>query len=153
MGTASDDAAERGGDAGGQPDYLRTSEANRRREAAKDQARAVGNYLQHLKDKAGMRNITEKTLARRESTLDSKMSNPDNSALDDLLLMQDKKDVERDRRSLAELEEAEKRVESKFVQHAAGFAERKGIEFETWLEFGVSRSVLRKAGIKTQRKA
>ena len=148
MGTASDDATERGGDAGGQPDYLRTSEANQKREAAKDESRAVGNYLQHLKDKAGMRNITEKTLAARESKLKAKMANPDNSALDDLLLMQEQKNLERDRRSMAELEEAEKRVEDKFVEHAASFAERKNIDFETWAEYGVPRQVLRRAGIK-----
>lgn len=153
MGMASDDATERGGDAGGQPDYLRTSEANQKREAGKDEARSVRNYLQHLKDKAGMRKVTEKTLARRESALNSKLTNPENSALDELLLMQEKRDLERDRSNLADLEESEKRVESKFIEHAASFAQRRGIDYETWIEYGVPRSVLSRAGIKAQRKS
>jgi hypothetical protein len=38
--------------------------------------------------------------------------------------------------------------EANFIKHAAAYSKRRGISWETWIEAGVPRAVLTKAGIE-----
>lgn len=67
-----------------------------------------------------------------------------------LLLMQERSEIEK---SLAALQEQPdtSAIEEAFVQHAASFSERKGVEYATWRDYGVDAATLAKAGVTRTR--
>ncbi len=66
--------------------------------------------------------------------------------LEELLLMQQHRDLEAEIRSVEVPDDLEP-LEAAFVEVAASFGEAKGITYETWRELGVDPDVLEAAGI------
>ena len=115
------------------------------------QGRAVRAYLEALeahRPKRGRKRTPESMrakLAEIEATLE------DASPIDRLQLIQTRIDLEQEldaeenKADLAALEQG-------FIEAAAGYAERKGISYPAWREFGVEPNVLKAAGIKRTRR-
>ncbi|QYG91226.1 hypothetical protein HC251_01420 [Iamia sp. SCSIO 61187] len=110
------------------------------------QAKAVSDYLEALaanKPKRG-RQRTPDTIKARIAKIDDELATAD--AISALNLRQERLDLE------AELASKSSGVdisglESAFVAHAKGYAQRKGISYAVWRDAGVAAAVLKKAGI------
>ena len=103
----------------------------------RNQARAVGNYLEALeanKPKRG-RPRTVDSVKKRLTTVEHELKTT--SGLTRLSLLQERRDLGL---PLADEELVEARV-------AKPYSARKGISYSAWREFGVSPEVLKKAGI------
>lgn len=108
---------------------------------------AVRAYLEALethRPKRGRKRTVESIKAKLEAIA----AELDNAAgITKLDLIQERRDLER------ELQEREEVVdisalEEGFISVARDYGQRKGIEYATWREFGVSAAVLKAAGIK-----
>jgi hypothetical protein len=110
------------------------------------EGRAVRDYLEGLRStrpKRGRKRTPESIrdrLAKIEAAL------VDASAIDELQLVQERRDLE------AELEAMDSGVdmealESAFVDVAKSYADRKGISYASWRDVGVPAAVLKRAGI------
>jgi hypothetical protein len=110
------------------------------------EGRAVRDYLEGLRStrpKRGRKRTPESIrdrLAKIETAL------VDASAIDELQLVQERRDLE------AELEAMDSGVdmealESAFVDVAKSYADRKGISYASWRDVGVPAAVLKRAGI------
>lgn len=113
------------------------------------QASAVRAYLEALeanRPKRG-RKRTPESIERRLAAIDAQYETA--SALKALQLLQERKNLEaelvtlRSAGSRSDLE----RLQKEFVRNAGAYGEAKGISYSTWREIGVSRQVLRDAGI------
>ncbi|MGY9071802.1 MAG: hypothetical protein ACKVHU_02490 [Acidimicrobiales bacterium] len=69
------------------------------------------------------------------------------SGMDRLELMQTRRDLEREL-AAGDTTVDLSALEADFVAMAASYSERKGIEYATWREFGISAITLKEAGIK-----
>jgi hypothetical protein len=96
------------------------------------EARIVRSYLEALGSRT---RDTEKSLV----SIDQKLTNTELSALERLNLLQR-------RRNLVRV--SEQNFESAFVDVAASYSARMGIEFATWREMGVPVRVLKLAGVR-----
>lgn len=114
------------------------------------ESRAIKSYLDALgRPKRRGRPVTPETLRTRIADLDQKIAAEENP-LRRVDLIQTRLDAE------SALESANaaadmSRLEAGFVDHAAGYSERKGITYAAWREAGVPASVLKDAGIKRTR--
>lgn len=114
--------------------------------AGRIEAAAVRDYLEALESnrpKPGRRPTVASLSAKRES-IDNQVAEA--TPIKRLLLLQERRDVE----AAIEALQAESDVESTeeaFISNAASYGARKGIQYATWREFGVSADVLRRAGI------
>lgn len=118
--------------------------------AAMEQGRAEGrvvrDYLEALRSsrpKRGRRRTAD-TITARLAKIDEELV--DASAIDELQLRQERRDLE------AELESFDSGVdlealEEGFVEVAASYGERKGISYATWRDVGVAAATLKRAGI------
>ena len=61
-------------------------------------------------------------------------------------MLQDRRDIEKQLAALAD-EPDMSAVEAGFIEHAASYGQRKGIQYATWREAGVPADLLAKAGI------
>lgn len=109
------------------------------------EARAIKTYLEALANRRPGRPVTTESLNGRIERLEAKLAT-ETDPLKRVDLVQQRLDAV----------EALKRVEASadmdaleagFVDHAAGYSERKGISYTAWRESGVPARVLRKAGI------
>lgn len=118
--------------------------AQGRREGA-----AVRRYLEALSANKGKRGRkrTPDSIQRRIKAIDGEINTA--SALDALLLRQERKDLDAELTRLTNKVDL-KALEKNFISAAAAYGARKGITYATWREVGVEPSVLAKAGIKRQ---
>lgn len=118
--------------------------------AGRVETAAVRRYLEALdsaRQRSGRNQSTEALQAKR-ARLDSELV--DAKPLRRLQLLQDRRNVDV---ALAEAAAAPSStdVEAGFVEHAASYAARHGVEYATWREFGVPAQMLRQAGIPLRR--
>ena len=126
--------------------HLHSETSSAKREASKAAARAVGAYLDFLKQQKTA--LSQTKLERQVRKLEAMKAKPDKNTLEELKLLQMQRDLEREREYQATVSQVAASVTQKFVDHAAYYADRFGIEYETWVDFGVPKQVLRSAGIK-----
>ena len=114
--------------------------------AGRIEATAVRDYLEALetnRPRPGRKQSAESLNAKREA-VDAQMA--DAKPIKRLLLMQERRDIDAAIEALS-VEPDMASVEEGFVTHAANYGQRKGIQYATWREFGVSTDMLARAGI------
>ena len=113
-----------------------------RRESA-----AVRRYLEALeahRPKRGRKRTPESITAKIDElsfTIDSA------SGITRLEAIQQRKDLRSELEALQAATDISD-LEAEFVEHAKGYADRKGIEYSTFREFGVPADVCRRAGLR-----
>ena len=114
-------------------------------ERGRTESRVVRDYLEALgsKKRGPGRRRTEDGIQRRLEAINRELAGA--RSLDELLLRQERRDLEAELASLSvdDLQE----LEAGFVSVAKSFAERRGIAYATWRDVGVPAAVLTKAGI------
>ena len=110
------------------------------------QGAAVRAYLDALEShrpKRG-RKRTPESIERRLAAIADQLQSASSTARLDLL--QERRNLTRE---LAAMEDTSDltALENGFIRYAKSFSERKGIEYATWREFGVSPATLKAAGI------
>ena len=129
-----------------------TSEHKAAIQAGRIEAAAVGDYLEALeahRPRPG-RKQTPETLNAKLAEIDAALSVPTIKPINRLLLLQERHEVEQTLANLQEQPDMES-IEAEFVKYAHSYAERKGIDYATWREFGVAADVLVRAGISRAR--
>jgi len=118
------------------------------------QGNAVRRYLVALersKPRRGRSTSTEALQARLED-LESKVAGAD--ALQRVHLLQERRNLEqRIEAASVEAEDDLPELEEAFIWVAAEYGSRKGIDYATWREAGVSADVLQRAGIHWSRRS
>lgn len=110
------------------------------------QGNAVRAYLEGLRahqPKRG-RKRTPESIAKQLANVEQELLVA--SPPKELELLQRRRDLQRDLDNLGDGTELAG-LEAAFVEVAAEYGERKGIEYATWREFGVPAAVLKQAGI------
>lgn len=121
--------------------------------AGRRQGHAVRRYLVALernKPRRG-RQVSNETLKERLADVETKIAESD--PLQRVHLIQERRNLER--RLSSAVEEPEDDIESleeAFVEVAAEYGSRKGIDYSTWREVGVPAEVLQRAGIHWSRR-
>ena len=113
----------------------------------RNSARAVGSYLEALdanKPKRG-RKRTSESVTKRLATVTKELK--DSTGLTRLSLLQERRNLEVELAAMQAGGPDLSDLEKSFVKVAKSYAERKGISYGAWREFGVSPEVLKKAGI------
>jgi hypothetical protein len=113
----------------------------------RNSARAVGSYLEALdanKPKRG-RKRTSESVTKRLATVTKELK--DSTGLTRLSLLQERRNLEVELAAMQAGGPDLSDLEKGFVKVAKSYAERKGISYGAWREFGVSPEVLKKAGI------
>ena len=98
----------------------------------------VREYLDSLR--SGQR-VADNTIERRLSSVMIALEADAVTSTERLQMLQRRRDLE------AALN-GNKGKEAKFIEIAASYSDRKGIQFATWREFGVPARVLRDAGVR-----
>lgn len=115
------------------------------------QSSAVSAYLEALethKPKRG-RKRTPESIQRQLSDIEQKIDSV--SPTQRVEMLQKRRDLERAMDSSGDTVDISD-LEEEFVNIAADFSERRGIEYATWREAGVSAAVLRRSGISRGRR-
>lgn len=110
------------------------------------QGNAVRAYLEALRaqqPKRG-RKRTPESIAKQLANVEQELQTA--SPPKELELLQRRRDLQRDLDNLGDNTELAG-LEAAFVDVAAEYGDRKGIEYATWREFGVPAAVLKQAGI------
>jgi len=110
------------------------------------QGAAVRAYLEALENNRPKRGRRRTPESMKAKLAELEASIGDAAGIQRLEMLQQRRDLER------ELEKGEETVdmtalEADFVAAAKAYGERKGIEYGTWREFGVTAPVLKSAGI------
>lgn len=113
----------------------------------REQGRAIRNYLEALKVHAPRRGrkMTPESIQNRIAAINETL--PTANALERLLMLQDRQDLEARLAALSGPEDDMGTLEAGFVESAAAYSQRKGISYSAWREAGVSADVLRRSGI------
>ncbi len=114
--------------------------------AGREQSRAVRDYLEAFeaaKPRRG-RKRTPASIKKRLTAIESALA--DASALQRLLLTQERTDLEYELETISEGVDLTS-YEKGFVKHARAYAETKGITYATFRSVGVPPEVLQRAGI------
>ncbi len=110
------------------------------------QGAAVRAYLEALelhRPKRG-RKRTPESIKKKLDEIEVEIENA--SGVQRLDMLQSRRDLQTELESLeAGVDLTE--LEARFVEVAAAYGQRKGIEYATWREFGVSAAVLKSAGV------
>lgn len=114
------------------------------------QSAAIKAYLEAMATKRPGRPVTAESLKTRIATLEEKIAAEANP-LKRLDLIQQRLDAEQQAKSVGSVDLVS--LEDMFVEHAAGYSDRKGIAYSAWRELGVPARVLSRAGITRTRKA
>jgi hypothetical protein len=121
--------------------------------AGRRQGYAVRRYLVALeqnKPRRG-RQVSVDSLRQRLDDVEAKIADAD--ALQRVHLIQERRDLERRIASRStETGDDLQSLEEAFIEVAAEYGERKGIDYATWREAGVPADVLQKAGIHWSRR-
>jgi hypothetical protein len=114
------------------------------------EGRAVRNYLEALAahaPKRGRRRTVD-TVDRRLVAIERELAAAD--PLRRLKLIQERRDLQAERETLAAPVDMAA-LESAFVEIAASYSARQGINYQSWREVGVPAAVLTRAGISRNR--
>lgn len=115
-------------------------------ERGRAEGRIVRDYLEAVrnnKPKRG-RKRTPESIASRLEKIDSELD--DASAVDELQLVQERRDLNDELASMgAKVDLSE--LEESFVDVAKAYGDRKGISYASWRDVGVAAATLRRAGI------
>lgn len=123
--------------------YKMTDEHKTAMAEGRTDALAVRYYLEAL---AKTNQNDSVKIARKLARVEAQLEKPDLTPVQKLRLLQDKKDLKRDlARSQKGISEE---TERKFIECAARYSEKYGIERSTWREMGVPKRVLDLAGVK-----
>lgn len=112
----------------------------------RNEGRAVRRYLEALdahRPKRG-RKRTPESIQRRLDAIDADIAEAD--PLRRVQLIQERMDLQEELASNQAAEDISD-LEREFVKAAKGYAERKGISYGAWREFGVPAAILKQAGI------
>ena len=112
----------------------------------RQEGRAVRDYLEALREhkpKRG-RKRTAESVQRRLDAIAVEL--PDASAIDELRLLQERRDLTNELASMGEGFDMEG-LEKDFIAVAASYSQRQGINYATWREAGVDAAVLKAAGV------
>ena len=110
----------------------------------------VRQYLDAISVPRGAgRKRTPETLQRQIAAINEEMKVADPHAR--LLLTQERKDLEAKLAGIAAVRDIGA-IERRFIKVAKSYSDRKGINYSTWRESGVSAEVLKEAGIARTRK-
>ena len=116
-------------------------------ERGRAEGRIVRDYLEALrsnKPKRG-RKRTADSINKRLAAIDTEL--PEASAIEELQLIQERRDLNAELASLGSgIDLGE--IEESFVGVAKGYGDRKGISYASWRDVGVSAAILCRAGIK-----
>ena len=115
-------------------------------ERGRAEGRVVRDYLEALrsnKPKRG-RKRTADSINKRLAAIDAEL--PEASAIDELQLIQERRDLNAELASLGSGVDMSE-IEEAFIGVAKGYGERKGISYASWRDVGVSAAVLKRAGI------
>ncbi|MEX0663974.1 MAG: hypothetical protein WD598_04290 [Acidimicrobiia bacterium] len=116
--------------------------------AGRKEGQAVKAYLDALEQhrpRRGRRRTTD-SIQKRLVAIDAEFNGA--SSLHRLQLTQERRDLKAELAAMEAGTTADvTALEAGFVQVANGYAQRKGIAYATWRDFGVSADVLKKAGI------
>jgi hypothetical protein len=113
----------------------------------RNHAKTVGRYLEALeanKPKRG-RKRTPDTVRKRLATVETDLKSA--TGLPRLSLLQERRNLEVELAGMQAGSPDLSALEKDFVKVAKTYAQRKGITYGAWREFGVSPEVLKKAGI------
>jgi hypothetical protein len=113
------------------------------------EARSVKAYLASLGPKKRGRPVTQDSLHKKISEIDSKLKAEANP-LKRLDLMQSRTEAEHALDTVG-IGPDEEQLAADFVKYAKAYADRKGISYATWRQIGVPADVLRRAGIPQTR--
>lgn len=114
------------------------------------ETRVVKAYLTAIEPGRGTRRPSRETLEKRLARVIDKIAEADDPVTK-IDLIQTKLDIEKDLASTGDTASFEE-LESAFIEVGASYAERKGISYTAWREFGVSAKTLRAAGIPETRR-
>ena len=121
--------------------------------AGRRQGHVVRRYLVALeqnKPRRG-RQVSAESLQERLEEVETRIADAD--PLQRVHLIQERRNLERRLSNRSdELEDDLPTLEQHFVEVAAEYGERKGIDYATWREAGVSAEVLQRAGIHWSRR-
>lgn len=128
-----------------------TAEHKERMAAGRRETRAVDAYLRFL-EVSGPRTKRREERKLLEAQFDQINADlPDATSIERLDLLQRREDLNRALLALEETDQ-EDELERAFIAVAARYAERKGISYSTWREFGVPKAVLDEAGVPRTRR-
>ena len=111
------------------------------------EGRIIREYLEIVeatKPKRGRRRTPE-SITRRLSVINTELKTAD--AVTKVRLIQERLNLRRELAAMKSKSEIET-AESKFVKVARSFSQRNDITYDAWREFGVTPTVLKRAGIK-----
>lgn len=116
--------------------------------AGRIEAAAVRDYLEALESSRPRRGrqVSAETLTERRAGIDAQLDAGDLKPIKRLELLQSRRDIDAQLAAIAD-EPDMSSVEAGFIEHAAAYGTRKGIEYGTWREAGVSADLLARAGI------
>jgi hypothetical protein len=115
-------------------------------ERGRAEGRMVRDYLEALrsnKPKRG-RKRTADSINKRLAAIEAEL--PEASAIDELQLIQERRDLTAELETLGSAADLSE-IEESFVKVAKGYGERKGISYASWRDVGVSAATLKRAGI------
>jgi hypothetical protein len=113
----------------------------------RNHAKTVGRYLEALeanKPKRG-RKRTADTVKKRLAVVETELKGA--AGLQRLTLLQERRNLEVELAGMSAGAPDLSALEKEFVKVAKPYAQRKGIAYGAWREFGVAPDVLKKAGI------
>ncbi len=109
------------------------------------ESRAIRAYLGALEERRPGRPVSAESLERRLGDVETKLGGETNP-LRRVGLIQSRIDL-KDRLSKAQDASNIAELEDNFVDHVAGYSERRGVSYDAWRESGVPAKVLKKAGL------
>ncbi|MDA8038977.1 MAG: hypothetical protein M0Z69_07405 [Actinomycetota bacterium] len=130
-----------------------TSEHKDALAAGRRQGNAVRRYLVALETHRPRRGrqVSTETLEKRLEEVEAKIASAE--PLQRVHLIQQRRDLEQRLSAASEQSEDDlPALEDAFVEVAAEYGERKGIDYSTWREAGVPSDVLQRAGIHWSRR-
>lgn len=115
---------------------------------AKAEGTNVSNYLRALQSKKSGRKRNPDVVVKRIASLQESVKTT--TGIRQLLAVQKIRDLRRDLENVSDAGNFAA-FEKQFIACAASYSKRRGVEYGTWREVGVSAAVLRAAGISQQR--
>lgn len=114
------------------------------------EAKAIKAYLRAIDERKPGRSLTKASIQAKLHTVNSRLG-----AIEDPLqrldLFQSRLDLQQAMDAMDDQVDPNQ-IEAGFVASARSYAERKGISYTAWREYGVPASVLKKAGIPETRR-
>ncbi|MPZ51595.1 MAG: hypothetical protein GEU79_02495 [Acidimicrobiia bacterium] len=114
------------------------------------ESKAIKSYLSALGSRRPGRPVTPETIKQRIDDVAEKLDK-ETDPLRQVGLRQERLDLEQKLEEFDQQEDVAD-LEAGFVEHAASYAERKGISYPAWRDSGVPASVLKKAAIPRTRR-